>query len=78
LQVTVSHLQVAHNPLCAVHNVLEQIQVETHPEVRFAFVLTTNVYLKEADGWRLVLHHSSPAIGHDDTGSQPTRTHRLH
>ncbi|MFJ2991642.1 YybH family protein [Pandoraea sp. NPDC087047] len=78
LHVTVSHLQVARNPLCAVHNVLEQVQVETHPEARYAFVLATNIYLKQADGWRLVLHHASPAIGHEDTGSPLARTHRLH
>ncbi|VVE45472.1 hypothetical protein PAQ31011_04400 [Pandoraea aquatica] len=78
LQVTANQLQVAHNPLCAVHNVLEQIQVESQPEARFAFVLATNVYLKEADGWRLVLHHASPAIGHEDSSSQLPRTHRLH
>ena len=78
LQVSVSHLQVANNPLCAVHNVLEQIQVESHPEARYAFVLATNVYLKEADGWRLVLHHASPAIGHEDSAAPLARTHHLH
>ncbi|VVE89505.1 YybH family protein [Pandoraea bronchicola] len=78
LQVAVSHLQVARNPLCAVHNVLEQIRVETHPEARYAFVLATNVYLKEADGWRLALHHASPAIGHEEPSTQQARSHRLH
>lgn len=78
LSVMVNHLQVAHNPLCAVHNVLEQIQVEARPEARYAFVLATNVYMKEADGWRLVLHHASPAIGHEDTHPHSTRSHRLH
>ena len=78
LPVTVSQLQVARNPLCAVHSVLEQIQVEARPQARYAFVLATNVYMKEADGWRLVLHHASPAIGHEDTGAQLAQTHRLH
>ncbi len=78
LHVTASHLQVARNPLCAVHNVLEQVQVEPRPEARYAFVLATNVYMKEADGWRLVLHHASPAIGHEDAGAQLTRPHHLH
>ena len=78
LQLAVSHLQVAHNPLCAVHNVLEQIRVDAHPEARYAFVLATNVYLKEADGWRLVLHHASPAIGHEEPAAQQPRNHRLH
>jgi ketosteroid isomerase-like protein len=78
LQITANHIQVARNPLCAVHNVLEQILVESKPALRFAFVLATNVYLKEADGWRLVLHHASPAIGHDDMTESGTRSHRLH
>lgn len=78
LQITVSHLQVARNPLCAVHNVLEQIQVDSRPEARYAFVLATNVFMKEADGWRLVLHHASPAIGHEESGAHGARSHRLH
>ncbi|GAB3628476.1 hypothetical protein PTE30175_03434 [Pandoraea terrae] len=78
LQITANHLRVADNPLCAVHNVLEQILVESKPTLRFAFVLATNVYLKEADGWRLVLHHASPAIGHEDSAPTGTHSHRLH
>jgi ketosteroid isomerase-like protein len=27
---------------------------------QFAWVVATNVYLKSADGWRLVAHHASP------------------
>lgn len=34
-------------------------------------ILATNVYRKEADGWRMVLHHASPLqVG----GTPPTRT----
>jgi ketosteroid isomerase-like protein len=34
-------------------------------------ILATNVYHKEADGWRMVLHHASPLqVG----GTPPTRT----
>lgn len=65
LRIACSTLQVARNPLCAVHSVLEQVQLAGGAQPRFAFVVATNVYLKEADGWRMVLHHGSPAIGQD-------------
>ncbi|MGZ8260845.1 MAG: YybH family protein [Caldimonas sp.] len=44
----------------AVHSVLERIRVATKDGVQFAWVLATNVYLKSAQGWRLVAHHASP------------------
>jgi ketosteroid isomerase-like protein len=44
----------------AVHNVLERIQVVGGDGPRSAWVIATNVYLKGAQGWRLVCHHASP------------------
>jgi ketosteroid isomerase-like protein len=44
----------------AVHSVLERIRVLTPAGARFAWVVATNVYLKSAQGWRLVAHHASP------------------
>ena len=44
----------------AVHSVLERIRVLTPDGERFAWVVATNVYLKSAQGWRLVAHHASP------------------
>ena len=44
----------------AVHSVLERIRVLTPEGERFAWVVATNVYLKSAQGWRLVAHHASP------------------
>ncbi|MBU6493756.1 MAG: nuclear transport factor 2 family protein [Burkholderiales bacterium] len=77
LDITVTHRQVARNPLCAIHSVIEQLLVEHGPQPRYAFVVATNIYLKEADGWRLVLHHASPALGHE--GSQiETHGHVFH
>ena len=51
---------------CAVHNVVERVQL-ADPEdgQRYALVLATNVYLKGPDGWRLVLHHANPATAHE-------------
>jgi ketosteroid isomerase-like protein len=44
----------------AVHSVLERIRVLTAEGERFAWVIATNVYVKSAQGWRLVAHHASP------------------
>ena len=44
----------------AVHSVLERIRVMTPEGEQFAWVVATNVYLKSAQGWRLVAHHASP------------------
>jgi len=45
---------------CAVHSVLEQVRVMTAEGPQLAWVVATNVYVKGAQGWRLVAHHASP------------------
>ena len=45
---------------CSVHSVLEQIQVMTSEGPQSGWVVATNVYVKAAQGWRLVTHHASP------------------
>jgi ketosteroid isomerase-like protein len=45
---------------CAVHSVLEHIHLLTPEGPQSAWVVATNVYLKTAQGWRLVSHHASP------------------
>jgi uncharacterized protein (TIGR02246 family) len=44
----------------AVHSVLERVRVLTPEGERVAWVVATNVYVKSAQGWRLVAHHASP------------------
>lgn len=44
----------------AVHSVLERIRVLSDEGERVAWVVATNVYVKSAQGWRLVAHHASP------------------
>ncbi|WP_066337860.1 YybH family protein [Azohydromonas lata] len=44
---------------CAVHNLLERVEVLTAEGPLTAWVLATNVYVKGALGWRLVAHHAS-------------------
>ena len=43
-----------------VHSVYEQISVGGEARVRNP-VIATNVYLRTQDGWRMVVHHASPA-----------------
>lgn len=45
---------------CAVHSVLERVEVMSTEGPQAAWVIATNVYLKGAQGWRLVAHHASP------------------
>ena len=42
-----------------------------------AWVLATNVYLKTAQGWRLVAHHASPAgdLAEPASGEAPSTLH---
>ena len=44
----------------AMHNVLERVQVMSQDGPQSAWVIATNVYLKGAQGWRMVAHHASP------------------
>lgn len=50
---------------CAVHGVLEHIQLMTGEGLQSAWVVATNVYVLTAQGWRLVSHHASPGSGRE-------------
>jgi len=54
-----------HSGDTAIHQVLERVQVEGPEGRQSAWVIASNVYLKTAMGWRLVLHHASPGNAHD-------------
>ena len=49
----------------AIHQVLERVVVEASGGKQSAWVIATNVYLKTAMGWRMVVHHASPGTAHD-------------
>ncbi len=46
---------------CVVHHLVERIEVITPEGRQIGWVLATNVFVKTAQGWRLVAHHASPA-----------------
>ncbi|NLD69034.1 MAG: nuclear transport factor 2 family protein [Limnobacter sp.] len=45
----------------AVHNVVEQIMITGPLGRQIVECVVTNVYAKTSRGWRIVLHHGSPA-----------------
>jgi ketosteroid isomerase-like protein len=45
---------------CAVHNLLERVEVLGPDGATQAWVIATNVYHRTAQGWRMVAHHASP------------------
>jgi ketosteroid isomerase-like protein len=45
---------------CAVHSVLEHVQIMGPEGPQSAWVVATNVYVQTVQGWRLVAHHASP------------------
>lgn len=49
----------------AVHSLVERIEIHTDEGPRTGWVVATNVYLKTAQGWRMVAHHASPGAAQD-------------
>jgi len=50
----------------ALHHLVERIVVPAEGGgVQEAWVLTTNFYVKTAQGWRLAAHHASPGLPHE-------------
>jgi ketosteroid isomerase-like protein len=62
LRVQIAQQVTASGMMVAVHSVHEVITVagETRPRPP---VIATNVYLRTAAGWRMIVHHASPAPG---------------
>ncbi len=62
----------------AIHQVLERVLVNSNEGQQSAWVISTNVYLKTAQGWRMMVHHASPGTPHDVQGlaaDLPTTLH---
>jgi uncharacterized protein (TIGR02246 family) len=62
LHIQPRHLHVTHTMTTAIHSVVEEIRhpENTQPDMH---VIATNVYMKTAQGWRIVAHHASVAPG---------------
>jgi ketosteroid isomerase-like protein len=61
--------------MVAVHSVYEHISIAGENRARTAMV-ATNVYLRTERGWRMVVHHASPAPAttEDSAQAQPRRS----
>lgn len=62
---------------CAVLHVLEKVDVLSDQGPQTAWVIATNVFIKTAQGWRLVLHHASPGSSRQmpEIGEAPSVLH---
>ncbi|HSI52191.1 MAG TPA: nuclear transport factor 2 family protein [Ideonella sp.] len=54
-----------HTLSAAVHSVNERLELVTAEGKRTGWVSATNVFIKTAQGWRLVAHHASPGTPHE-------------
>ena len=54
------HVRKVETVTSAMHNLVERIELSMPEGMRMAYVLTTNVYVRTAQGWRMVAHHASP------------------
>jgi uncharacterized protein (TIGR02246 family) len=57
---------------CAVHHLVERIAIVDAKVSRSAWVLATNVYVKTAQGWRMVAHHASPGSEQAESAASET------
>ncbi|MEW6690585.1 MAG: SgcJ/EcaC family oxidoreductase [Pseudomonadota bacterium] len=62
LRVRITQRVAVTGMMLAVHSVHENITVTGEKRARPP-VVATNVYLRTAAGWRMVVHHASPAPG---------------
>ena len=60
LQVHITNQTQVSGMMLAVHSVHESLLVSGEKGVRHP-VIATNVYMRNATGWRMILHHASPA-----------------
>lgn len=72
-QVREQHLLQA--MMVAVHSVYEHISVGGETRAQ-GCVLATNIYMRTERGWRMMVHHASPAPAVDEP--EPRRTKTLH
>jgi ketosteroid isomerase-like protein len=75
VRIRPAQVRVTHNLMTSVHSVVEEIH-RSEPEQQDAHIIATNVFVKTAQGWRIVLHHASVAPG--QAPSEPVASNLLH
>jgi len=65
--------------MLAVHSVFERFTIpQARPEAQPAPIVATNVYLRTAAGWRMIVHHASPAPAQPPAAPRETGPKILH
>ena len=60
LRFRLRHQQSLNGMTLAVHSVYEHISIDGEARARNPMI-ATNIYMRTADGWRMVVHHASAA-----------------
>ena len=66
LRFRLRHQQTMSGMTFAVHSVYEQISIAGEARARNP-VISTNIYMRTESGWRMIVHHASPAPSSPDT-----------
>lgn len=61
LRLAIESVRVQTGAITAVHSLIERIAVPGAAGGRSVCLVVTNVYMKGAEGWRIVVHHASPS-----------------
>jgi uncharacterized protein (TIGR02246 family) len=60
LSVEIREITMQDSGVISVHSLVERIMVGAPPDGQLVECAVTNVYVKTAAGWRIMLHHGSP------------------
>jgi ketosteroid isomerase-like protein len=72
VQIEVSQAVTSASAMMAMHCIVERLGADG-PGQRSTTLVATNIYVRGADGWRMVLHHASPVPELSDFGEQSPR-----
>lgn len=75
VRIRTSKLREMHNLTTSVHSVVEEVH-RPGGDRQEVHIVATNVYVKTAQGWRIVLHHASVAPG--QAPAEPVASNMLH
>jgi uncharacterized protein (TIGR02246 family) len=60
IDLQIERVRRVHGADAAMHSLVERVSLSTAEGPRTGHVLATNMYLRTAQGWRMVAHHASP------------------
>jgi uncharacterized protein (TIGR02246 family) len=80
VRVHITHQVAIAGMMIAVHSVQENFNVEggQRGDAQPAPVVATNVYLRTGAGWRMIVHHASPAPGRPESAPRAAPPKILH